>query len=811
MVEEARMVARAYWEAFQPGIRINQTTGFAATGPKEGNEMRKFMFTCAILVTLAPAIALGQTAPATDTAESQGKGLEDIVVTARRISENLQKVPVAVTVLGEQALQDAKVLSIRDLQGNAPSLYITTGVGGPSAANIAIRGQTQADTLLVTDPSVAVYLNEINLPRQLGLRSAFFDMDQIQVLKGPQGTLFGKNTTGGALLLRTKRPDLQEVGGFASGIMGNLGAMQMQGAINVPLAQDKLAVRLAGIYNRRDGFARDGLGRKLGDQNDRSARLSVMFEPTDKFSVFLTADYTKSTTNTSDITVTHLNPLAFSSAGAPLNNLSNLLNNVTTALGLPRTVAGYTQAYNIYAAETVDRPDYYDTSANEKAFSHLQLYGFSGDARLDLGGVTVRSITGYRNTRRNDQQDFDVSTFYILRPRLFAYSYQFTQELQLLSDTSNRLSWIIGAFYSYEKGDEGSVTPQLIYVNPNSPNVSDYTARNKSYAAFAQANYALTDTLKATAGIRYTKVTQGVESRNRNAVGCLVPVSARPNPAVCQALFRTEAQRPSYLASLDWQASPSILLYAKTSSSFRGGGINVRGQSAVSVDAFRAFAPEKATDYEIGFKGDLLSRSLRVNAAAYYTDYSDIQKQTLVFSTATSSTIAVISNAAKGEIYGGEFEMTYRPVSAMTLNGSLNWTHARYKKFIEANGNDRTSDKFPVPEWQYSLSAKYDVPIGNGDLSFFTAWRWQGTVVFKSEAIYDASVTQKNFGLLEGRIAYKIDRDAAFEVAVFGKNLLDKKYLTNANNYDSSLGYNVGWIGDPRVIGLELKVAFGGH
>jgi iron complex outermembrane receptor protein len=742
-----------------------------------------------------------------DAVSTSGQ-IEDIVVTARRVSESVQKVPLAITVLSETALRDNTIHGVRDLQGTAPALYITTGNGGPSAANIGIRGQTQADVLLTTEPSVAVYLNEVSLPRQVGLRAAFLDVDQVEVLKGPQGTLFGKNTTGGALLLRTKRPNLEVAEGYLQGTAGNLGLLQVTGALSVPLVTDQLAVRLAAQHSSRDGFARNASNQRLGGQNDRAVRGSMLWEPGEKLTLLLTGDYSKATDARSHIRVTGINSFVMTPAGQPGNALASVLNQIATELQLPRTAAGYQAAYNAFVDSTMNTGGYYRSNSVLPIESYLKLYGFSGDLSLKLDGVTIRSITGYRNYNRSETQDLSQSRFQIIRPTTYSYADVFSQELQLLGNSDGPFDWITGAYYSREKGEEGSNTVSVPGINPGSPNIQDATVTNKTYGAFAQLSYAFTDTLKATGGFRYTKVTQDTIVRNRNALGCLVPVALRPDLATCSAGFDTGAKKPSYLVSLDWQATPTILVYAKTSSSFRGGGINLRGQSTTSTAPFTAFGPETATDYEVGFKGDLLDRRLRVNAAAFYTDYRDIQRSSRTI--VNSAPVTVVNNAAKGRVYGGELEVTYRPVDGFTFAGSANYTNTGYTEFTDATGVDRSGEPFAIPKWQYQLSGKYETAAASGQLSFFAAWRWQDDVTFAGTALNRPSVTQPGFGLLEGRVAYRLDVDPRFELALFGRNLLDKKFYTNAIDFDAGLGFNVAFVGDPRVVGVELRFSFGG-
>jgi iron complex outermembrane receptor protein len=750
--------------------------------------------------------------PAEVSATTDNGGIADIVVTARRVNESAQKVPVAITVLGPVQLRDSTIKNIRDLLGSAPALDITSGAGGPSAANIAIRGQTQADVQLTTDPSVAVYLNDISLPRQVGLRASFLDLAQVEVLKGPQGTLFGKNTTGGALILKSKLPDLKEFGGYVNLQGAEHGQMQITGAIGGPLIEDQLGIRLAAQQTYRGGFGRNGNGQRIGNQYDRDFRGSILWEPNSRVKLLVTADYSNGKNNGSIIKLVELNPLAFSAAGAPLNSLSNLLKEVGLELGLkPKstllTVADYTTAYNVFSQRGFQTSGFYNTNNTVNGNSYLDLYGFSGDLSIDLGPATVRSITGYRNTSRYDFQDYGATGFNIVQPINFTYAGSFTQELQLVSPTGGRFGWIVGGYYAHEKGNEGSTTTQLFAINPTgNPNFTDSTVTNKTYAAFAQANYKITDTVRLTAGARYTDTNEVLISRSHTPLACSVPVVARPDPAVCSGVFKTGSRKPSWLISLDWQAAPDVLLYTSAAHSFRGGGINARG--GATVDSYGAFGPETATNYEVGFKGDLLDRHLRINAAGYYTDYKGIQRSTTLIG-ATGALVTIVNNAAAGEVYGAEVEVTARPTSNLTLGGSFNWTHTGYKVFNDLTLGDRSKEPFAVPQYQYTLNGKYTLPIGDNQLSLYGAYRWQSTVNLQGSALVASSVTQKAYGLLEARLAYRL-ANPSVEIALYGKNLTDKQYYTNFLAFDRSLGYNIGFAGEPRQIGVEVKFAFGG-
>jgi len=742
----------------------------------------------------APAFA------APDPAAAQVE-VEQVVVTARRVSENQQTVPIAVSTLTSAQLRQETVTTIRDLQGQAPSLFISTGLGGPSAASVSLRAQTQADTLLTTDPSVGVYLNSVDLPRQVGLRSAMYDVDQIEVLKGPQGTLFGKNTTGGALVITTKRPTLSEYGGFGQVTLGDYQLFQFVGAVNAPVIPDKLALRLAVNRTTRGGFGNQGAGQGTSNQNENGARLSLLYTPTDNVSLYVTADTARVRAGGPLIRVTGFNPAA--------PQFGTLLLDVATELGLsnPSSAASRAAAFNAWYAATTAGDAYHNTAGSPQA-GHLDLGGVSADLSVRFSGLTFRSITAERESNRDDSLDYDTTPFTIVAPEIIQDFRSFTQEVQLLNDPSERFSWIVGAFYSHEGGSEGSKAASLGAINPNI-SIADTYVVNESTAAFGQANYHLTKTIRLTAGVRYTTASEHVTLRNRNErplgvlATCTVPVALIDAP--CTAHTRTRASDPTYLASIDWQPRDGLLLYVRTASSFRAGGLNTKTTANAPASA-APFAPEKTRDYEAGLKGDFWERRLRINADAYHTDYSNVQRSTVDF--VDGALIARTTNAAKATVDGVEVETTVRPTAALTLRASGNWTHAKYQRFVDVSG-DRTHEKFPVPEFQAQASASYVVPTAAGDLTLHTSYRWQDDVNLRPFAKLQSTVTQQAFGVWDARASLDV-RAYDMQVAVYIKNIDNKTYKTACETFDTTLGYNFCWIGEPRTVGLEVRKSFGG-
>jgi iron complex outermembrane receptor protein len=730
--------------------------------------------------------------------------LEEVVVTARRVQERLQDVPVAVTVLSSEQLRANNVTTIKDLQSQAPSLFITTGGGGTSTASVGIRAQTQADTLLTTEPSVAVYVDNVPLPRQVGLRANLFDIDRVQVLKGSQGTLFGKNTTGGAVLFSTKSPSTRELGGYMNVAVGNYNYSQLSAAFNYPVIDDMLGVRVAAQKTKNTGFGRTATGEKMGNLNNESVRLSMLFTPTENIELRLSADNTRSRGGGNVIRTVWVNPIGL--------NMNGLLSEIATELGLRPTTSPENQraAYDAFVAAATAGGARDNTSVAHQ-FGNLDVAGVMGDFSIRFSGLTFRSISGHRWINREDLTVFDTVPFHILRVDLFQDDKSFTQELQLFNESTSRLSWIIGGYYNNERGHEGQISTSLFAINPTYSR-PDFIVSNKSVAAFAQANFDVTRTLRLTGGIRYSKVKQEYIGFNRvelpvgNPISCAIPPVMRTPGQACQTNLSTSAQDPSYLASVDWKPSSDVMIYAKTASSFRGGGINPRG-NATSVNSYDAFKPEKTTDYEVGLKGDFLERRLRVNAAAFLTNYRGIQRSTITFINGAIANRT--DNAAKATVKGVELELTAKPMEQLTLNASGSVVDPKYDEFADASG-DRSHEAFPVPKTQFSFNATYAVPTQIGDVTLYASYRRLGKVVYNATVLFMDSVTQPAYELWDGRVSMKLRSAPGAELAVFAKNITNKTYITQVTGFDRTFGFNTAFPGEPRTYGVELRYSFGG-
>ena len=726
-------------------------------------------------------------------------GIGDIVVTARKRAESAQSVPISITAFGDEKIRDFTIRNVTEVAQQTPGLYIAPSPVSSSGVLLAIRGQSQGDVLLTLDSSVGVYVDGVYYPRQLGINSAFTDLERIEVLKGPQGTLYGKNTTGGAISITTRQPDLDHVEGFASATVGNYDRIDVSGALNLPIVQDLAALRVSGKRSKRGGFGEDSLGNALADEDSISFRGHLLIHPASGTSITLSGDYLKIDEGGQITRLASVNPYP---AALPLATPTGLLTATALQAGLATTPAGLAAARNLLLSYIGGDP--YHSYASTPQFSRVSRWGVSADLRQDLTSViTLRSITAYSETTRSSAADIDGTPFRLFEPTFDTQSQVFSQELQIAKDSKSGIDWILGGYYSLETGHEFVTSTSLVPINATNPGINEGDVRNKSIAVFGQAYYSITDTLRLTGGLRYTSETKSLVSSNRTALGCNIPASLISGPG-CRAFFKNTWDNVSYLASLDWRVRPDTLLYVKHSRGFKGGGENIRG-SAASPASFLPFSPETVLDYEAGMKTDLLDRRLRINLAAFYSDYKDIQRSTAVALGGVVSTL--ITNATSAKIKGGELEVTAAPTPQFTLTSSISYIRAKYGAFLDAQIGDRSDEPFPIPKWTVASNATYAVPLAWGSLRLTASYIWQDDVDYRGSAVIDSAVTQPAFGLVNGRAALVLDEHKV-EVAFFVKNLLNKNYIVGGIDLDRSIGFNMNVLGAPRTFGVDLTKRF---
>jgi iron complex outermembrane receptor protein len=754
--------------------------------------------------------------PSPDVSGSKSAGIGDIVVTARRRAENLQSIPTAVTAFSANQLTTHGIKSIQDIGQLTPSLSVSPSPYGASSLFLSIRGQRANDIVLTQVPSIGVYIDDVYQPSAAGYSSiSAEDASSVEVLKGPQGTLYGRNTTGGALKITTQLPDLDHYSGSIRLGAGNWGDVQGHATLNLPLIDGVLGIRVSGGYDRNSGYGHDlANNTDLGAINNRNIRGTLRFKPTDKLEIVLRGDTLRSYNSGPVYTLRAVIP------GGPFNAVA------AGQMGLnPASPADLATARNVLDQTYVNEPGF-DRRYSAPTYSKVRQtttsatlsYAFSRE-------FTLRSVTSYLKSNIGNAGDNDGTPFYSVDGEFEVQRiHQVSEELQALGKLGDRLNYTVGYFFYRLRGAE----PQnaRVFGGPAAGGVqilNDSTIVDTSHSAYAQATYSLLSTVRLTGGVRYTSETNPITAFNQietaSGTSCNLPVADRIN-GQCAAHFGNSNSNWSYTASLDWNVTPLILLYAKTDRGFKAGGVNQRGDIN---GGFNTFRPEQVTDYEIGAKTEFLDRKVRLNLAAYYSDYTDIQRSIFIPS-AGGAIETAIQNAASGHVKGVEAELTVRPVQQLTFNLGGSYTGARYGRYQGLDPNnpgqflDLSKNVFAgIPKWQGNASVTYEQPVGFGSVLSTLDLAYQSNVNYSPDNNQPPSAafpegtapysSQGGYALLNGRVQFNIDAYDMY-IAVWSRNLANKHYWAVAEDQSGALGFVRAIKGAPRSFGFEISKRF---
>jgi iron complex outermembrane receptor protein len=737
--------------------------------------------------------------------------IEEVLVTARKVSEDIQRVPIAVTVLDTKELAQRSINNIIDLQQAVPNLILQTMPNEPQALTLAIRGQKQNDTTLTLDPSVGLYIDGLYHPRTYGLRGALVDLDQVEVLRGPQGTLFGRNTTGGALDIKSKDPT-DQLGGSIDASGGNFGGSNVIAIANVPLGSNT-ALRVVAQHGRHSGWGEDADGRSLNAERTTYLRAKLKTQFGDNVTASLSGSYSESKNSGGIFKLSGLAPAA---RGLPPGGVSTL---EAAAEGGGLTPAGIGAALgtlnNIIAAHAFPgAPGFYGTSGTfpEKSYFRSVSTHFDVTAHLPAD-ITLRSITGYENLYRATASDLDGTPFGLINGPLNADNERYaSQEFQLLGGAPE-LNWVAGVYAGDESGRELNDAVVLVILNPTNPTQFKPKVHNGNQAVFGQANWEFAPGWRLTGGIRESHDNRSIDSSNTNATGCVVPapgvkVTGEPRnplngPSQCPRKFSTSSSAPSWLISLDDQILPSAMVYAKVSRGYRTGGINFRGSN--TEESFSPFAPETVTEYEAGVKSQWFDHRVRLNLAAFHDDYKNIQRSVSI-ATFSGVPSTVVTNATSAKINGMELEAAVRISPEFTVEADAGLTDAYYGKFVDVTG-DRSHESFGIPKWTAGASARYERSTPLGLATARVDFRYQTGVILEPSTPTPDETRQAGYGLLNARLTLGLAKD--LDVAVFGRNLAAIEYNVSSVSVEGALGYNYVLPGEPRTFGAEFIKRFG--
>jgi len=716
---------------------------------------------CAMVVAFLAVGGVSQTLSAKEMI------LEEITVTAQKREQNLQDVPISITaVTGDQLRKDG-IATTADLVFATPGL---TASGSYAASNtkFSIRGISIDDFTQNFQSPVGLYIDEVYMASPSGSTFQLFDLDRVEVLRGPQGSLFGRNTTGGAISVFTKRPE-DELGGYAQLRLGDYDLIETEGALNAPIS-DSLKLRLSGVYRERDGTTENRVtGNDINTVDQYAVRASFLFMPNDTFEALLTVDGGKND-----------NDGAQSQAVGP-----DLMGYIDTD-GDPFE-GDFTEKRN-------DVPGYNDIS-----FEEVDAFGTKLWMQWDLGDLMLTSVTAYRDTELERGEETDSSPNRLFEVIWTSEADQFSQELRLSSANPGKLDWLVGIYYS-----EDSVEGSNAALFPSAPFALNWRLEeeNTSAAVFAHGTYHISDSLRLTAGVRYTKESRDFSYENR-FMGTL----SNPHGVGVAAAFRFD-ENPDYNEwsgnlSLSYDLNEDAMVYASVARGFKSGENSGLAFSALTL---QATDPEFLTSFELGLKSTLMDGLARLNVTGFYYDYTDLIVTTNKdLGGATVSTIR--ANASEADVYGAEMELQIRPTESLYAEVGIAWLgSAEYKNFkSETAAADFSGNTLPIaPDWNLNGLIEYSVPFKSSELTA------QLNAVYVDEQVYDAANTPmvkgSGYGLINFRLQF-IDSSDRYSVALWAKNLTDKEYVSEAsNNTDAG---NIGlFYGDPRTFGLELGLNF---
>jgi len=788
--------------------------------------------------------AVAQTgASGTSSAErsgAPGQGLGDIVVTARRVAENLQDIPVAITAYSGEALIQQNVRSLPEVATLTPGLTIQSGQTSPGAIIFQMRGQVQIDSLATLDPSVGTYVDGVYWARSYGMSAAMVDIANFQALKGPQGTLFGRNTSGGAILLQTNDPNFRDgLSGSISGTYGRFNQQSLTVVLNAPLIEDKLAVRLVYAGNRRDGYVTEvNSGRKVQDVNDYTVRAKVLFTPTDTFRILLSGEKYHSDTVNDVGRLDYFRPSGLAALEGGLERLG-------AAACFANQVACVAAGNRFLAQAVVDGQPRYRTSLTTVPRFDIATETYSATGTVDTSFGEIRAIGAYRKLRSTSfDTENDGSPLRLLdgdgleaSQNIKQWSMEVTATGKALND---RLDFAIGGLWFHEFGVDGTPSSSVTELGKTGTGgiraitFSNGRVDTKSWGIYSQATYHLDDKFSLTGGLRYSQDKKGLDSSNATVLGntlndpnaifiCAIgPVCPQNRSATFKAW--------SYTASIDYKPNDDLLLYLKTAKGFRAGGQALRAVAVIPA-SLRPFKPEIVYSYEVGLKADLFDRRVRTNLAAFYTKTKDLQRNTTIFDPVSRQTSTLTENAASANTWGFEFDGSVLLGAGFRLDGTAAYTRPKYKKFIDANGFDRSNEPFNLtPRWTASLS-----PIWEGEASFgkinaradFAYQSRQDLYVYASYTdangvLRDASnglvLTQQdadgfrraNTGvrrvLVNARVGVTL-LDGTLDIALWGKNLTNLRDSLNALVIPQ-LDFGRIILREPRTYGITATAKF---
>ncbi|CAN5631334.1 TonB-dependent receptor [soil metagenome] len=723
--------------------------------------------------TLSLAIAFGLSAPAafaqqatgSDPAATRATTLDAITVTARKREETIQDVPVAVTAFTPEMIDKLNIQDLGDLGTQVPNLTIYAARGSSSTVTAYIRGVGQADPLWGVDPGVGIYLDDVYIARPQGALLDVFDVGRIEVLRGPQGTLYGKNTIGGAIKYISRGLPTQSEG-FASVTVGNHGQLDAKAAIGGPIGgvDSGLRARLAVASLNRDGYG-ENLFRNVdvSDKEINAFRIGLGAYVSDDLDIQFSLDWMDDRSGARGAKM--LAPNRFTPAFPPLD-------------------------------------DRYDVRSGMPNINDTLLYGASAGVNWRANDDwSFKYVLAKRQSSTETNIDFDTTPQPIADVKAFYRDQQVTNELQANFDAGGRVRGVVG-LYGFTGEAGGQVRNNFFGLLFGDTQGTVFT---ESVAVYTDWSISLSDRMQLGLGARWTDEEKRAVVLNR---GYSDGTYTRPISVVADFDRTVDFQNLSPKVSLDYKLTPDVLLYGLATRGFKSGGFNIRANAVAVPRSAEPFEDEQVDSFELGSKMALLDQRLFLNLAYFYNQYKDIQLSvftSFIDANGVPQFFGDFTNAGKGTVHGVEAEYQWLPTRNWLISGNLAWLDAKYDEFITRGVNVADSQRFTnAPEFSGAVNVEYRTVLANaGNFSARVGYTYQSEVYPTTDL--SEAIKQEGYGLLNASVIWKVND--AWTFSLHGNNLADKEYRTTGYNIPA-LGVLTGFYGPPRQYSLTARYDF---
>ena len=739
-----------------------------------GETMSKRSFAREVLLsTAAVAAVLYATSAAAQTTPGNGAAVEEVVVTAAKRSENLQSVPISVSAITGDALAKSRVDSVDALVTKVPNLQLSSTVGANTPI-FALRGVSMSDYSLSQASPVATYYDEVYKGNFALLGVAMYDLERVEVLRGPQGTLYGKNTTGGAVNLISRDAKLGETSGYVDAGFGNYDRVDLRGAVNLPLGEDA-ALRVAGTYSRADGWLENVTPNQpnLNEVREYGVRATLNYEPTDSVRLKLVG---------------------------------------STSYQNPRN-------YGVYATpEPVNRPglDTWEIASNVPDRRRARTWSVALHADIDVSDtLTLTSITSWDQGRLRFVEDTDGKAVNQLEIDYQARASQFAQDLRLTSDTGGPFDFILGAYFNREKVFNANLLRLRNNIDANGDGEIDFNdcvdsgfvaacqVRNqfyqtkKSYALYTDLKYALDESLTLRGGLRYTRDEGEQADYSSDAFG---PEGVFIVNLIPPTNNEYSADNVSGKIGLDYKFGGSNMVYATVSTGYRAPSFNA--QALIDPAEFTVAKAEKVTSYEVGAKMQFADRRVTLNTAAFYYDYRNQQFLNVDGATARQQLL----NIPKSRIFGAEAELTAQVSETVGLRAGLGVLSTKIREGVVSGVDVRGNRLSNAP--RLTANAGVDITLFDGaagKLSLHPEVSYQSSQYF--EVLNVARLKQDGYAVVSGHISYEA-ADGRWNASAWIKNAANEKYFTSRIDLLGNWGFDYNQLGAPRTYGVSVGARF---